>query len=224
MMKRLILLIFISFSALSAQAEEQTVSVELGSASGKTTWTTTDSSLSDFNGQLDHDLTGSAFNIVYTKVKDNNLIWGLGYHSYKIEGTSPVASGDYIVSGTTYPTTIKYGTTLTISGLFAMVGYNLGIGDSFQFLPQVRLGLGNTAKLDTSVDITLAGNSSSGTDSESVSGNTLIIALPFVYKMDDWRFGLQLQSIGAEFTLEYPGEKTVSTLDSAFLLSAGKSF
>ena len=66
-------LIFSIFFCSYLYADDSIV-VELGSASGDTTWKDT-GAYSSLSGKIDHDTTGGSFGVGYQKIRQRAFIW-----------------------------------------------------------------------------------------------------------------------------------------------------
>ncbi len=189
------------------------MSLELGPTTGKTTYETIDSTLSFLNGKLDHNLSGSALNLVYTKVNDSNFVYGGGYHSYSAKGSGS-DSAKVTVSGAPGTLNTAIDTKISISGLFGLVGYNMNITDKLSFLPQLRLGIANSATIDYTtnaqviLDSGVAGTPSTGAFGDSASGALSVIALPLQYKSGNLIYGVQYQTVSLKYTTIDSGTDT----------------
>jgi len=208
------------------------INFEGGSAGGKTTWKTED--LSDeyeayFNEKMDHDLSGGAGSITYMRITKSNLMFGGGFHSYAVSGESEEVVQDIVGYGT-YTTQIKTD-KFEVSGGFMMIGFHLEMNERWWFQPQLRVGLGNTYKIQYTVIRTYKQDGfeplvEEWTDGGSMNGNLSVIVLPITYKAEKFIFGAQLHVVGAKMTTEVTYENREketfeSTISSAVMLSVG---
>jgi hypothetical protein len=213
---------------------ERGMLVSVGGTSGKTTYTTSDPNFSFLNGQLDHSTSGSALAIAYAQVQDGGFMFGGGYHSYQVggqQGTNTTPGTCVTSTGAKVPCTLTASLRtdeLTISGMFGMVGYDLGFADTWSFRPQLRIGLGNTAKFSGTVTATI--NSSLGSSSAaapvsaSTSGTTAIIVLPVYVRFGKILAGLEYHSVGEQVTYTLGTDTIKASISSATMLSFGYLF
>ena len=100
-------LIFSIFFCSYLYADDSIV-LELGSASGDTTWKDT-GAYSSLSGKIDHDTTGGSFGVGYQKILDKGLLFGGGYQQLSVSGDSGYSNTFYLVnsSGVIIPTKME---------------------------------------------------------------------------------------------------------------------
>ena len=206
---------------------DDSIVVELGSASGDTTWKDT-GAYSSLSGKIDHDTTGGSFGVGYQKILDKGLLFGGGYQQLSVSGDSGYSNTFYLVnsSGVIIPTKMGLKTQqFMISGLYGAIGYNIETTDNLLFQPNLRLGLANRAEamytlyLNANVSGTEVNTSQDYSDSES--GMTLGIMLPIVYKLESVNLGAQLRLGGGSLTLASGTEELKFSIYSAFQITLG---
>ncbi|MDT8448515.1 MAG: hypothetical protein RRB13_16615 [bacterium] len=187
-------------AASPLMAAERMIMGGLGSASGSYDYQDSDAQFSFLNSKLDHDMSGSSLSVAYVGVEDSGLMWGAGYHSYTLTGDSGTQTWNNLtVDGTTYDQYTANSTTdLTLTGFYGLVGYQLKFADKFKFMPNLRLGIGNTSEVKLSVyeTVTLGGTKyvASGASTDSGSASPLFISLPLYFQVSE-KLGLGLELI-----------------------------
>ena len=227
MIKLIFLIVSLFFSQLLYANDS--IIVELGSASGDTEWKDT-GTFSNLSGKLNHDTSGGSFGVGYQKELDTGLLFGGGYQQLSVSGDSGYSQTSYMnISGTNFGINAGIKTQeFKISGIYGSIGYNLETADNLYFQPNLRLGLANQAealytiymKLDASGTQTHVSQSYTHSD----SGMTLGIMLPMVYKFDSVNLGAQLRLGGGSLTLVSGTEELKFGIYSAFQITLGFNF
>ena len=222
-MKKFYTLLVAAFAfAQATQAVEQSGFLELGSASGTNTYTTTDGTIAGLNMVLDHDLSGGAYSFGYMAKLDSNYVVGGGYHKATVTGETGLTSANGSISGIPVTSTYNYKTVeLSYSGSFGLFGYDVTFAETWHFIPQVRLGLSNSVVLQDAFYLRLQAPSigydeaATGTSKTTGSTNLFLIMLPLSYSFENMTIGYQLQLGGAGITVEDGTDKYVATIASA---------
>ena len=169
--------------------EKQIIRFAVGGASG--TFSFTDSYYTALDGDFDHDLSGTGASLGYYKVNENNLIFGGGFTSFTVSGSS-TKSKDAVAGYYTYYSSI-YGyfdveilvTKFHNSYFYGLVGYNFNFSENFSFQPNIRLG-SRTLTAEWTEYIKFYSYTNLSTEySESSSEFGLDIDLPFIFKIDE---------------------------------------
>ena len=227
-MKKLLFVLLSVFFCESLFADNSII-VELGSASGETTWKDS-GEFSSLSGKINHDTSGGSFGVGYQKILDTGLLFGGGYQQLSVSGDSGYSDTfNLIISGTTVPTKLGLKTNqFIVSGLYGAIGYDIKTTDNLFFQPNIRIGLANRVEANYSLYLNL---NVSGTQyytsqdyEESESGMTLGIMLPIVYKLESVNIGAQLRLGGGSLTLASGTEELEFIINSAFQITLGFNF
>jgi DNA-binding transcriptional MerR regulator len=76
---------------------------EIGGMNGKYSMKSSDEIVREYSGDLDHDLSGAMFSLGYQYKFDSNMLVGLGYQSFNLEGESKEVSKTFFSGGLYFP-------------------------------------------------------------------------------------------------------------------------
>ena len=169
--------------------EKQIIRFAVGGASG--TFSFTDSVDTVLSGDFDHDLSGSGASLGYYKVNENNLIFGGGFTSFTVSGSTTKSKDAVAGYYTYYHSTYGYfDIEITVtkfhnSYFYGLVGYNFNFSENFSFQPNIRLGSRTLTAEWTEYIKFYSYTNLSIEYSENSSEFGLDIDLPFIFKIDE---------------------------------------
>ena len=99
--------------------------LEIGGMNGEYTLTSNDDILREYSGALDHQLSGGIFLISYQYKFESNLIFGVGYQAFNLEGESDSVKRSFSYGGVFFT---DYGVKIKTdefqgNGLVGIIGY-----------------------------------------------------------------------------------------------------
>ena len=197
----------------AAKERRHQIVFEIGGLNGVYNLKSDDEIVKEYSGQLDHELSGGLFVISYQYKFDSNMVVGVGYQAYKLEGeseritrtfTTPDGSANFDIS-------LKLKThELEGSGLLGLIGYEGRITDSIEIIPQLRIGIANKVSLTRSLYFSTNFPNTDITpemrEEYNETGSTFGVALPIVYRFGTFGLGLSLYALASGF--EYDGDST----------------
>ena len=203
----------VSADTSAAKERRHQIVFEIGGMNGESTLKSDDEIVKEYSGRLDHELSGGLFVISYQYKFDSNMVVGVGYQAYKLEGESEKITRTFTTTDglATFDMGLKLKThELKGSGLLGLVGYEGHITDSIEIIPQLRIGIANKVSLKRSLYFSTNAPNADITpearEEYSETGSTFGIALPIVYRFGTFGLGLSLYALVSGF--EYDGDST----------------
>jgi len=203
----------VSADTATAKERRHQIVFEIGGMNGEYTLKSDDEIVKEYSGRLDHELSGGLFVISYQYKFDSNMVVGVGYQAYKLEGESEKITRTFTTTDglATFDMGLKLKThELEGSGLLGLVGYEGHITDSIEIIPQLRIGIANkvslTRSLYFSTNVPNADITPEVREEYSETGSTFGVALPIVYRFGTFGLGLSFYALASGF--EYDGDST----------------
>lgn len=202
--------------------------LEIGGMNGEYTLTSNDDILREYSGALDHQLSGGIFLISYQYKFESNLIFGVGYQAFNLEGESDSVKRSFSYGGVFFT---DYGVKIKTdefqgNGLVGIIGYEFNISDSLEITPQLRIGVSNeitvTQTAYTSGNFIGANTSTRSTDSDTIT--PIGLSIPIVYRFGSFGLGLSLYSLAAGVEDEINSSKAEITTTAGGQIFLGNKF
>jgi hypothetical protein len=197
----------------STKERRHQIVFEIGSMNGEYTLKSDNEIVKEYSERMDHELAGGLFVISYQYKFNSNMIVGVGYQAYNLEGESERVTRTFNTSDglATFDMGLKLKThELEGSGLLGIVGYEGHITDSIEITPQLRIGIANnislTRTLYFSTNVPNADITPEMREEYSETGSTFGVALPIVYRFESFGLGFSVYAMVSGF--EYDGEST----------------
>ena len=222
----------VSADTSAAKERRHQIVFEIGGMNGEYTLKTDDEIVKEYSGRLDHELSGGLFVISYQYKFDSNMVVGVGYQAYKLEGESEKITRTFTTTdgSANFDMGLKLKThELEGSGLLGLVGYEGHITDSIEIIPQLRIGIANKVSLTRSLYFsTNAPNTNIITpemrEEYSETGSTFGVALPLVYSFGTFGLGLSLYALASGFEYDRESTKEEVRTNSGGQLFLGNKF
>jgi DNA-binding transcriptional MerR regulator len=200
---------------------------EIGGMNGEFTLTSNDEVLREYSGQLDHQLSGGIFSVTYQYKFDSNLIVGLGYQYFKLEGESETVRRSFVSNGTFLSNVgLKIKTNeFKGSGLVGLIGYEFNISKSVDISPQLRIGISNEISATQTAYSSVSGiNTSSRGDEVSENITPIGIAIPLVYRFGAFGLGVSIYSLKASLGEEVDSSESKAETTAGAMIFLGNKF
>ena len=221
----------VSADTSAAKERRHQIVFEIGGMNGEYTLKTDDEIVKEYSGRLDHELSGGLFVISYQYKFDSNMVVGVGYQAYKLEGESEKITRTLTTTdgSATFDMGLKLKThELKGSGLLGLVGYEGHITDSIEIIPQLRIGIANKVSLKRSLYFSTNAPNADITpearEEYSETGSTFGIALPIVYRFGTFGLGLSLYALASGFEYDRESTKEEVRTNSGGQLFLGNKF
>ena len=199
---------------------------EIGGMNGKYSMKSSDEIVREYSGDLDHDLSGAMFSLGYQYKFDSNMLVGLGYQSFNLEGESKEVSKTFFSGGLYFPDfRLKARVDeLKGSGLFGVVGYEGRISNSVEIVPQIRLGISNEITVTRTFLLSGINGSSSVKGEEKATVTPVGIALPIIYRFGAFGLGFTVYGMVAGFEYEEDSTKENVQTTAGGMIFLGNKF